>query len=381
MGRTFHIRARAITAILTSAILYASLYPFHLHGGAGLARDVAALLATYREGSSRSDLLANVLLYLPFGFFAAHAFARRSGVPRILPAATAGMLLSVAIELAQFYDWGRDSRLSDVYCNTAGALTGAIAARFITLVPLRTGTIARGALVSGGLVACWLVSRLYPFVPAADIYKYWLAVKPLVRQPHLDVFDLYRHTATWLVLTLMFEDAAGRPRARWMFLLFVPAVLGARIAIVENVLSPAEVGGAAIALTVWLAMGRRPIAARCLAILFAGVIVVHGLAPFEFGAAHAFGWIPFLSFLAGSTAIGVRSLAEKSFLYGGLLWLMRKAGAGWPIAVAAGGALVFAVHYAQRWAPGRSAEITDTFIVLAAAAILKLLEEKALSAS
>jgi VanZ family protein len=367
--------ARIILAILTAAIIYVSFYPFHFHGGAGFSEDLAAFLATCREGTSRSDILANILLYLPFGFFAAHAMADRTWLPRIIAATAAGIALSAGIELAQFYDWSRDSRMADLYCNAAGTLAGAVAARFIPLVPVRTGALPRERLFPGGLLVCWLASRLYPFVPAGDIYKYWLAVKPLVRQPRLELFDLYRHTAIWLAVALMLEDAAGDALAGWAFLVFVPAVLAARVAVVENVLSPAEVCGAAIALAAWMGMRRRPLPAEWLAVLLAGAVVVHGLAPFRFGAAHPFGWVPYRSFLLGSSATGVRSFAEKSFLYGGLLWLMRKAGASWAAAAAAGGMLVFAVHYAQRWIPGRSAEITDTILLLTLAGIMKLLAD------
>lgn len=77
---------------------------------------------------SRGDLwwaledIANVLLFVPLGF----ALTRVLG--RGLYGATAGLLVSAAIETAQLVVPDRHSSLLDVICNSVGAVIGALLA-------------------------------------------------------------------------------------------------------------------------------------------------------------------------------------------------------------------------------------------------------------
>ena len=74
-----------------------------------------------------SDVLINIILYLPFGFLLVrHHAPGRLG----LPAAVAGAcLLSLLTEWAQVFSHGRFPTMTDVATNTLGGLLGALAAR------------------------------------------------------------------------------------------------------------------------------------------------------------------------------------------------------------------------------------------------------------
>jgi hypothetical protein len=82
------------------------------------------------------DLIQNVLLYLPLGYFAA---ARATGdvAPgaadsprrRLIQACLLGLLLSSCLELLQLWIPGRFSSVSDVFTNAMGAYLGGMAAR------------------------------------------------------------------------------------------------------------------------------------------------------------------------------------------------------------------------------------------------------------
>ena len=88
-----------LTAAVVAVIVYGSLYPFDFHDRAAPGGPVGALLATWRKPSGRGDIIANVLLYLPFGFFAAMALDRLAWPLRVLAAMLLGFALCVAIEL------------------------------------------------------------------------------------------------------------------------------------------------------------------------------------------------------------------------------------------------------------------------------------------
>ncbi len=100
------------------------------------------------------------------------------------------------------------------------------------------------------------------------------------------------------------------------------------------------------------------------------------LEPFEFQPfARPFGWVPFNSFMSGSTEIDVLSFMEKCFLYGSLLFLLGRAGMR-PVFAAI---LVAGMLFGTSWArpiSGRSAEITDALMTLLIAAGFALIGDE-----
>jgi hypothetical protein len=88
-------RAYAIICLLVVAfILYGSLYPFQFHPRTVQIGPLAYLWSTRQDWDHRIDLLSNVLLYIPFGFFGVCAFGWRAA----LPVALAGAVLSTGVE-------------------------------------------------------------------------------------------------------------------------------------------------------------------------------------------------------------------------------------------------------------------------------------------
>jgi glycopeptide antibiotics resistance protein len=80
--------------------------------------------------ASRSDLVANVLLLLPFGFFAAGTLVARARPPlrlAVVPLiALIGAAAATAIELGQVYTHSRTPSWNDVFGQTIGAALGAM---------------------------------------------------------------------------------------------------------------------------------------------------------------------------------------------------------------------------------------------------------------
>ena len=216
---------------------------------------------TYGLPDSRADILANILLYLPFGFFAIQALRRRAAVWQVAAVTFAGMALSTAMELLQFYVPGRDSSLADVGSNTLGSLRrcmrGSSAFREIRSERTAAGSQAPVECSDFGLLA-WL-----PAVSLCARYRppQVLACRPAVacgaRTRAVGLVPAYGHLAGS-------GSRIGRtldtPWKRFAFPLLVPLLLGSRILIVDAVLSPAEVLGAVIALLCWVGfLARLPV--------------------------------------------------------------------------------------------------------------------------
>jgi VanZ family protein len=368
-------RGVALTAVVI-VIVYGSLYPFAFRHPVNGIGPLNTLLKDWAELPRRGDFIANVMLYLPLGFFGVLAFsAKRRLLPAMGLAIAAGFFLSTAMELTQYYVAGRVTSASDVYSNVIGTLLGAITAAatsgYLQWRPLREIAANRAPAF---LVAVWLGYRLFPYVPTIDLHKYWIALRPVLLNPIPTKSDLFRHTAIWLCIAALIEGLAGTRLAWLLFPLFIMSVLAAKVLIVGQSLSSAEIGGAGLALVLWFVLVAG-VAARfrvtVIALIFGASIVVERLAPFQFiSRARHFGWIPFVGFIHGSLELNIMSFLEKAFLYGSLIWLLDKSGLRhWPSTLLVA-IMLFATSWAEAYLPGRSAEITDALIALLMGAII-----------
>ena len=355
------------TVAVIAVIVHGSLYPYQFRVPPGVTGSVETLLNSWASPpSSYGDLVANLLLYVPLGFFGALAMeggrALRLGIMIL-----AGLVLCTGIELAQFYDAGRVTNMSDVYLNTSGAALGAIAALVLASAGrhLPATEIAVDPIPVLLLVAM-LGYHLFPYVPTIDLRKYWHSVRALILAPSLPPYPLLRYAAVWLTVSCLIGAIAGFKRSCVLLVLFVAFVFAGEILIENLALSLPEVVGAALAVGVWFAIGRsRRAAALLTGIVLCGAIAAARLEPFNFQApARAFGWLPFRSFLSGSLSINVTSFLEKFFFYGSLIWLSIEAGLSLSPATLLVALFLFVTSVAEIYLPGRSAEITDALMVL-----------------
>lgn len=354
------------TLAVIGVILHGSLYPYEFQVPPSAVGPVATLLHSWATPpSSYGDLVANLLLYVPFGFFGAMAIRARG--TRVFIMIMAGLLLSVGIELAQFYDAGRVTNMSDVYLNTSGATLGAIAAVLLesaTGHPLPTQVAAHPIPVM--LLTAMLGYHLFPYVPTIDAHKYWQSLRPLILTPSLAPQPILRYTSLWLTTSWLVGTILGYTRSRIFLPLFIASVFAGKILIESLVLSLPEVLGAAVALALWLVIGSsQRFATLLIAAVLCGTIVAGRLEPFHFEpTARAFGWLPFRGFLDGSLKVNTMAFMEEFFLYGSLVWLTAKAGLPLWLATLFVALLLFTTSVAELYLPGRSAEITDAVMAL-----------------
>lgn len=252
---------------IVALILYGSFYPFHFYSHQDSRGLVGVLLDSGFQPASRDDVVSNILLYMPLGFFAVYAIKRRAvrsrAVSGVAVAVTVGFLLSLTVELAQFYARGRVQELTDICSNTLGALLGAsgaaVARRWVS-PPFPTL-----------ILACWLGNRWYPAPQAPS---------------SIPALDLFRYFVAWLAVGLILEALCGGPRSRAA----LPALLAVSLlvrALAVNV-EPMEIAGGAVAALLW-SSGLWGLRARgkIEAVLFVALVVLLALAPFEFSGTAA----------------------------------------------------------------------------------------------
>jgi VanZ family protein len=369
-------RAYTIVFLLIVAfILYGSLYPFRFHAHPTETDPFAYLLSTWQDWDHRADLVSNILLYMPFGFFGVCAFGRWAALPILVAAAA----LSAGIEIAQFHDQGRVTSMGDVYANTIGGGVGVV-------VALAVGAAPRWKLLqelwsdppAALVLLMWFGYRLYPYVPVTSPHKYLRAFAPFVTGPPRAPIDLARFAIAWTGIGAILNALYGSRRAWMLLALLIVAEFVGRILVIDATLRPADVLGAGLALAIAPLLPHENGPRMAIVTLaFAGMIVVARLQPFVFSATPgAFGWVPFGSFLRGSTGVAVQAFCEKFFQYGGLIWLLRRTGLQTAYATILTAALLFATSWAETYLPGRSAETTDAVMALTIGGVFGLLADR-----
>lgn len=385
MRRTRSLIPWLLLAVV-ALIAYGSLYPFNFKADAIEGGVFQALEKLSWARAGRGDRIANVLLYLPFGFclylWLDTRLRRRVS---LLVATALGALFSLGIEVAQVYVSARVPSLKDLALNTLGASLGAVgglAWRGIGQLmhfPVREESPNRdpGAAL---VIATWLVFRFAPFVPQFDLGKLKLALQPLF-EPLWDAVSVFVYLVCWLVVNHAAGALVRRSRRLEALLLIIAAVLAGRLLVANQTFVADELFALLLLLPLlvvmhWLTPDARR---RLLLLALAAVLAIEGLAPFDFTQhASSFDFWPFRIWLdSGATAlyaIDWTALLGRLFLLTALLWLVREARVpiNASIAIVVGASL--AIEILQLWLPDQDASITDPAMALGMGLLLRALE-------
>ncbi|MCL6555166.1 MAG: VanZ family protein [Burkholderiales bacterium] len=150
-------------------LVYGSLYPWHPLR-VPQPEQFRFLLQPWPAFVTRTDLLTNVLIYVPFGFLAARHLTARRRLRRALPLISLlALALSTALECGQLFVPERVASNLDIATNTLGALLGAVIYGLARrrrspgrwLLALRVRWFASGHLATLGLLllALWLLPQ------------------------------------------------------------------------------------------------------------------------------------------------------------------------------------------------------------------------------
>jgi len=374
--------AASLLAVILFLIVFGSLYPFSF--AAVESSPIDLLRGLSFAGTTRSDVAANVLLYLPLGACLAWLLSARAGGPFAVAAATiAAAALSFAIEFAQLYETRRVTSLADFSCNTIGAFAGACFALAIARTHNRLHSSPFAGVLShpvaAALLLSWIGYRLAPFAPVFEPAKWASALNPLASGAWLPTSAMLPHLVAWLVLVMICGRLApGRPIA--IVAIAMGFVLAGRVLFAGMALEPAEVTGMAAALALSRPLARLPVprAAFVLAVALLVLIAIGGLAPFDFQLAQdRFALLPFGESLTQYRATNLTDMFLRCFMNGALVWLLVQGGLPVLAATGLGAGAVFSIEFLQTWLPGQTAEITDPLLAVCAGGLIAVFERDA----
>jgi VanZ family protein len=373
--------AASLLAVIAFLIAFGSLYPFSFSLESAEALAGSGFLP--RAGTTRSDVAANVLLYVPLGACLAWLLAPRvGGMLAALAATLIGAALSFAIETAQLYETRRVASLADFACNTAGAFAGACLALAIARTRRNLDRSRFAGLlrhpVAAALLFSWVGYRLAPFAPALDPAEWATAFAPLLASGTFAVFAFLAHAVAWLAL-LQVCDRLAPGRATAIAACAMAVVLAGRVVFADMALEREELAGmaAALALARPLARLTRARAAWLLAAALFLLVAWAGLWPFDFRLApDRFAFLPFGESLTQYRATNLPDMFLRCFNNGALVWLLAQAGRTVLAATSLGAGAVFAVELLQTWLPGQTAEITDPLLAVCAGGLIAVFERE-----
>ncbi len=384
-------KASSASPILAAAyallLVYGSLYPF----GDWLPAEgmLDFLTAPWPRYIIRSDIIANILIYLPMGLLAARAlrYRLRPGAAAVVATALC-LMLSLAMESLQTLLPGRVSSLLDLLLNGLGGLGGALLAGLAVnppgplrrLAALRREWFLPGRAMDLGLVALglWALAQLTPLLLSLDTDHLRKGLLPLWT-PGFPLPFSWTQLAAYACAIAglgLFGTILARAEKNIAvpFIGFVSVVLLVKILVMGRYLALETALGAAMGMVLTVVLRPAPKPFRIAAggwALLAGFALAE-LEPASgviFKPLQPFNWIPFQGqmhnlagfseilelfwpFLAlgclGAFAIRPNRRRRMAFI-GGLLVL----------------AFMFLLEWQQQTLPGRNADITDVLLALA----------------
>ena len=364
--------------LVLALVVCGSLFPFHYQAHTPSWADGWALLRT-EATYSRSDMVGNVLLFVPYGLL----LATRKPRNRRWLALLGGAALALGLQYLQFWFPERHPSVTDVMLNGLGIAIGLGAGLLGAPLVQRMRPVnwprPQFVLVASMLMALWLVYRWFPLVPALDVQNVINGLRPLLHWREIGAVELLRNMAGWLVFLRLSRYSCLQRWNGWRIAALCVAVVALQPWFVNNAIGAANALGLALALALSrvLRSGKRTL------LVTTGVlavsIVATALSPVEVRWVGGFLWNPLESAggsLTDDSVQAIPPLIEKCFLLGSLVFFVRYLGVSHWLAVLALGAFLLALGWVQQTLPGRTLDITDPLLVLGMAWLVRPLFER-----
>jgi VanZ family protein len=375
--------ARWLLGFILVLMLYGSLQPFHLRP-VDFDSPLDLLLRLRWGISPPGDMFVNVVLYMPFGAALAWVLPERwPNAARLGAAGLAGLLLSLSVEVAQWFIVTRFASLADVTMDTVGSLLGCACGLLLRAGGERLARSERVRVTQDPVAAGLLVAWLGSFLPVA-LPRFAPAQWPAAWSEHVAAgwpgfAPVAMQALGWLIAAALIAVLTRKALVWPVLALLAVLALAVRFTWFARSAGNAELIGALAALAAWPLAARLPDAwlRRALAGLLVAGLLYRGLAPFRFGPLrHDLHWVPFTDLVSHtSTGFNLPLLCGKAFTYGALVWLIVAAGGAAVRTALVAAAILLAIEVLQLGTPPGEhfSTLTDPAIALCCGYVLVLL--------
>jgi VanZ family protein len=349
-------------------VLYGAFFPFHFEIST-FAWSNFRLVPFWDVARGRihglPDMLSNILLTMPFGFFGFLIFGKPKKLRSAVKWFFIGLCLGLLAEVIQLAIPSRLSDITDALNNGIGAFAGAIFAYLFgaQMIDLLSGkTLDRRQTYFLLLVGIVTAGSLLPFDFGLDVSHIGSTVKQILRNPWesgIPIQDEWIQMAEFIMIGAI---AGLTGKSRVVFLaLELPFILEAMQFLVEShAPSGRDVAMNAIGAVLGLiAASLAPSLVRPKVgfILMNLAIIAQGLSPYRFGGRSRFEWIPLVEYYNQTTGSALYDALTGILTYGLLVALWpRNTSILWAVALASG------IEVTQMSVTGRYAGTTDIVI-------------------
>jgi glycopeptide antibiotics resistance protein len=385
--------ARLLWALFSLFVVYGTTFPFQfdLGGWDGFLREAQRInwrpLGGVPGDLMISDIVQNILLFLPFGFLGYFSLVYKSSWVRKGAVVLLGMSLSAGVEFLQISSPVRFPALSDVVFNTLGTALGLLLAMtfkrsvlsFKNLPQARRFLDAPSAFPAFIFLVLAIAGCWEPFDFSLDLGMIFDHIKPLVRHPLAlgkpddDLMSFIRFLLASLFTCRLFAEAGlRRPALRGAALL---GALGTGLELSQIFVQSrgpewqdavvAILGSAAGGIAYFFpGFHLRP---RIWTVAGAFMIFLSAAGrawyPYDFSAHwYGFNWVPFQLFYEHTSFEALGNFIENAMLFFPLGFLLAYFHPGARMIIPGAmlaGALAFIVEAVQGFVPGRYPDITD----------------------
>ena len=361
---------RYILLLFVILISYGSLYPFHFSGDLLPAAEFFTWLFDGSYRTTRADIVANILLFVPYGFVAIMALSTSR---RLLFHASllfvAGAILAFVLQYMQFYLPARVPTATDAWYNSIGIIAGMTLAHLLKQYSqnhlpdeLATPTDWSQITIPLLLALLWVAWRLFPFVPLISTQSIMAAVSPLMKQPELSFTIIFRDTIGWLVFFYLLTRPPFDRMPKFRILKFVFYILGLEILVRGNLITVNDLLAALCAFAIFSSLPtdklQQGLTRGLVIAIFLTLITPLVVAE----PANEYIWLPFSGLMKGNPWANGELLLLKIYLYASFIYMLRRTWVSWGGAALITSGLLIIISLLQLFFGHNNGEFTEPLL-------------------
>ncbi|MBO1254749.1 acyltransferase family protein [Alteromonas sp. 5E99-2] len=356
---------KVVFYILAILIAYGSFYPFNFDLSVIDEARINALFDFNITRTTLSDTIANIVLFVPFGFLFLSTHRHNTKLSRIGLFVLYGFIYAFIIQVLQLWmparlPWGGDAILNTIGFGLGYGFALALNNRFTASINLVSDIQKVSFAIGLGLI----FMKLAPFAPSLDLGVLKDNIKHLIAHPEINAFWLFENTVTWLVAFYLLSQAKITALRNDKLFMLLSAVLTIKFFIVANQVNLSQLLGGVLAFVLWIKL-RDYISPLLLFSALLLSVLGNAFYPFELReVAGSFNWLPFIGSLKGNVLLNILAVTKKLFLYAGLVWLLTLQTKRIGLSTILCSLAIFTSEYLQRFMTNSVSESTDAALVL-----------------
>ncbi|NVJ61587.1 MAG: VanZ family protein [Gammaproteobacteria bacterium] len=336
---------RRVLGVVIIIITYGSLYPFNFNFSLFAQEPGWEWFWDLSYRTSRGDILGNVLLFVPAGFFgfmvgrsrlAQSQFVNNlslyspyafSVIVSLILIIGSSFIFATLLQLLQMALPTRVASMSDTWANVIGSIVGATIAVIVLAVSKTSLKDDRVDLMERVipifLVFCWLGFLLFPFIPSLSLEQFQFSFRPLMHWHLLTPFYLIEAWLYWSLFWWLLDIALPEQFTLLKRLLLLLLIMLLQALLLRNIIALPGLIGALTAVLSYQFLSRIPVA------VLVGMIVGWLLSalwyPFQFHSVPSdITIIPFANFFHSNTWNNSSMLLHTVFLLGSAAFLITR---------------------------------------------------------